>query len=462
MSRQVESKASDSGDDLDDELERLFDSKCQDVTHQRVGETSMIKDLELQYMPEEVVLKILMKLPIFYICMLASACKRYCQVSASSRQLWKGLFIDRWGGKEEFRPHEHPLSNGWSGIEEGDYRALYQYWHVVDNNWQSGLFSVHSLEGHRGSVNSCKLLGETLLTVGEDRTIGWWDLESLTCTWVEQNGHGGAIWDLATHEDYVVTSSADSVLKLWRCGVDQMSGSSSPMSCLRILRGHRSGSVWCCDMDRGNIYSGSTDTTVKVWDFETGCNYQTLKAHNASVFVVRASKDSNDESYSPHKSLLSVSSDGKILLWDLRTEKPALSFTDGSEESPIFSADLIQEQNLIIVGSGDKCVKKFDIRTGECLATLIGHDDSVWSICYNSLSRRLVSGSVDCGVRVWDGFSDTCIAEMTCHMQSVCSVAADARRIVSGDVSGWIFICDFERKNVSCEYQALMTHTGPM
>uniref|UniRef100_A0A7S4NW29 F-box domain-containing protein n=1 Tax=Guillardia theta TaxID=55529 RepID=A0A7S4NW29_GUITH len=458
----MESRGSDSSDDLDDELERLFDSKRSNVTSQPAAETCMIKNLELHFMPEEVVIKILMKLPVFYICMLSCACKRYSEICRSSRQLWKALFVDRWGGKEECRPHEHPLSNGWNEIEEGDYDKLYQYWHVVDNNWQRGLFSVHSLEGHRGSVNSCKLLGETLLTVGEDRTIGWWDLESLTCTWVEQNSHSGSVWDLATFDDYVVTSSADSTLKLWQCGVDQISGSSSPMSCLRILKGHRPGYVWCCDMDGGNIYSGSADTTVKVWDFETGSNYQTLKAHNSSVFVVRASKDNGESSYSPHKSLLSVSSDGKILLWDLRTEKTGLSFTDGTEENPVFSADLIQEQNLIIVGSGDKCVKKFDIRTGECLATLIGHDDSIWSICYNSLSRRLVSGSVDCGVRVWDCFSDTCIAEMTCHMQSVCSVAADARRVVSGDIGGWIFIWDFERKNVSCEYQALMTHTGPM
>ncbi len=45
------------------------------------------------------------------------------------------------------------------------------------------------------------------------------------------------------------------------------------------------------------------------------------------------------------------------------------------------------------------------------------------------------------------------------------SLTADARRMVSGDSGGWLFVWDFQREGRGAhedDYAALMSHVGPI
>ena len=58
------------------------------------------------------------------------------------------------------------------------------------------------------------------------------------------------------------------------------------------------------------------------------------------------------------------------------------------------------EGNRIISGSVDNTVRVWNIQTGECEHVLEGHTDSVWSVCVQG--NRIISGSYDNTIRVWD------------------------------------------------------------
>ncbi|KAF8664862.1 hypothetical protein AX14_006690, partial [Amanita brunnescens Koide BX004] len=55
----------------------------------------------------------------------------------------------------------------------------------------------------------------------------------------------------------------------------------------------------------------------------------------------------------------------------------------------------------IVSGSEDKSVRVWDASTGEELKTLYGHSDYVRSVAFSSDGTRIVSGSNDMSVRVW-------------------------------------------------------------
>ena len=56
----------------------------------------------------------------------------------------------------------------------------------------------------------------------------------------------------------------------------------------------------------------------------------------------------------------------------------------------------------IVSGSGDKTVKVWDAQTGQETLTLKGHLDNVNGVSFSPDGKRIVSGSYDKTVKVWD------------------------------------------------------------
>ncbi|MEE1323143.1 MAG: hypothetical protein UHE91_04910, partial [Bacteroidales bacterium] len=55
----------------------------------------------------------------------------------------------------------------------------------------------------------------------------------------------------------------------------------------------------------------------------------------------------------------------------------------------------------IISGSADKTVKIWDANTGECLKTLEGHSKYVYSVAFSPDGKHIVSGSYDDTIKIW-------------------------------------------------------------
>lgn len=55
----------------------------------------------------------------------------------------------------------------------------------------------------------------------------------------------------------------------------------------------------------------------------------------------------------------------------------------------------------IISGSLDDTIKIWDANTGECLQTLVGHIEPVWSVAFSPDGTKIISGSLDHTIKIW-------------------------------------------------------------
>ena len=55
----------------------------------------------------------------------------------------------------------------------------------------------------------------------------------------------------------------------------------------------------------------------------------------------------------------------------------------------------------IISGSGDKTIKIWEANTGECLKTLKGHSETIFSVAYSSDGTKIISCSYDETIKIW-------------------------------------------------------------
>lgn len=76
--------------------------------------------------------------------------------------------------------------------------------------------------------------------------------------------------------------------------------------------------------------------------------------------------------------------------------------------------------NRVVSGSRDATLRVWDIETGQCLHVLMGHVAAVRCVQYDG--RRVVSGAYDFMVKVWDPETETCLHTLQGHTNRVYSL----------------------------------------
>lgn len=224
------------------------------------------------------------------------------------------------------------------------------------------------------------------------------------------------------------------------------------------FKGHRS-AVRCVAFDPEGLTlaSGSSDSTIKLWDLNTGKLLNTLEGHfQNSVFSVAFDFEgrtlvsgtnkgfieqremSRGEIFRTlerrcHGSVFSVAFDsqgrwlvggtdhGVIELWEATSGK-LLRFLEGHELS-VYSLAFDPEGHRLASGGNDKTIKLWDVSRSKMLRTLSGHTGTVRSVAFDPTGHTLASGSTDTTIKLWDVNSGTLLRSLTGHTSRVEAVA---------------------------------------
>lgn len=172
----------------------------------------------------------------------------------------------------------------------------------------------------------------------------------------------------------------------------------------KIFRGHTNG-VMCLQHDDNVLITGSYDSTIKVWDIESGEELRTLTGHTSGVRCLQ---------FEDTGKLLTGSMDGTTRLWNWRTGQLLRKFEN--HQGGVISVHF--DSQYVASGSMDHTVRVYDTNTKQTFL-LRGHTDWVNAVKIDSASRTLLSASDDCTVRLWDLDTRQCIKVFEGHVGQV-------------------------------------------
>jgi len=113
-------------------------------------------------------------------------------------------------------------------------------------------------------------------------------------------------------------------------------------------------------------------------------------------------------------------------------------------QSWVNSLALSPDGNRLVSGSSDKTIKVWDVKTGAEVMTLYGHEGYLCGVAFSPDGKHIASSSMDNTIKVWDANSGTELMTLLGHENYVYSVAfsPDGKHIISGSHDGTIRVWD--------------------
>jgi WD40 repeat protein/tRNA A-37 threonylcarbamoyl transferase component Bud32 len=191
----------------------------------------------------------------------------------------------------------------------------------------------------------------------------------------------------------------------------------------------------------GDIFAAATDNTLRVWDVETGQELRRLEGHTDKMWDTDVSTDG--------RFVASGSHDGTLRLWDLESGTGAILLDVSSQavRSVAFSPD----GQFLVVGlakgqasSPDYSLRLLETAPGREIRRMAGHREVIADVAFSPDGRRILSGSTDLAVIVWDAASGEEIHRLIGHSGGLLAVAfsPDSRLAVSGATDGSLLLWD--------------------
>jgi WD40 repeat protein len=203
--------------------------------------------------------------------------------------------------------------------------------------------------------------------------------------------------------------------------------------------------------DGRHIASGSRDTTVLLWDSQTGARVGQSLAEPAEVESIAYSPDSSH--------IASAGSDGTIRVWDaVRTAAPRVISTHTKAVAAVaYSPD----GHHIVSADADDTLQMWDPVTGEPVGPAMrGHTAKARAVVFSRDNRLIASGSDDKTIRLWSVQTGKQVGQLNGHTEAVSSLAVslDGRWLVSGSWDGTVRIWDIKSGKESGK--AMRGHAG--
>lgn len=390
-------------------------------------------------------------------------------LTSGSRSMWRNIFGGEFGRASPLvadQPQSGGLGYGTLSPNQ-EWKKMWRARKALQQRWADGYAAAIYLEGHSDTVYCVQFDENKIITGSRDRTLRVWDMKTLQCTKILGtpiiSGHSNSVQPLTsptrgcipfttiipskqytlpsptqhnsslTHQGSIlclqfdskilVTGSSDSTVIIWCIQEDY-----TP---IKRLERHAAGVLDVC-FDSNYIISCSKDTTICLWSRETGELIRQLSGHRGPVNAVQLRGDL----------VVSASGDGIAKLWNITSGTCVKEFS--SRDRGLACVEFSPDCRYIFAGGNDQSIYQFDATTRELIRELKGHRNLVRSLHLDQPNDRLVSGSYDHSIQVYDLQTGGLMCELAGWTTSwMLSAKLDYRRIVATSQDRRVLLIDF-------------------
>ncbi|KAF7333346.1 WD40 repeat-like protein [Mycena venus] len=305
-------------------------------------------------------------------------------------------------------------------------------------------------DGHAGGVTSVHFSpdGSRVAFGSWDKTIRIWNVQTGTLVAGPFTGHTDVVCSVnfSPNGKQVASGSADNTVRIWNAETCELVAGPCEEHTNLVTSVHFS-------PDGTRVASGSADHTVRIWNPQTGALVAgPFNGHTEAVTSVHFSPDGSQ--------VASGSWDKTIRIWDARSGALVVGPLTGHTNT-IFSVNFSPNGTRIASGSAANTVRIWDTQpdtpvagpvderqanlTGAVAGPVEGHTDAILSVNFSPNGSRVVTGSMDKTVRIWDAQTGRPVARaFQGHDDKVTSVifSPDGLRVASGSWDMTINISD--------------------
>ncbi|CAD5226489.1 unnamed protein product [Bursaphelenchus okinawaensis] len=211
---------------------------------------------------------------------------------------------------------------------------------------------IHCLQGHTSTVRCMAMKGNRLVTGSRDCTARLWNLDTGEFISVLV-AHYAAIRCVEYDGKHIITGSYDHKIAIFNAETCERT---------QILIGHQN-RVYSLllDKEKGLLFSGSLDQTIRVWNVNDGTCIHTLVGHNSLTSAMQLRNGY----------LISGNADHSIRVWNVEDGTCVHILTGQNSHTAAVTGLQFIRDDLIVSSSDDGIVKLWNIKTGIFICNLV-------------------------------------------------------------------------------------------
>ncbi|KEY70545.1 hypothetical protein S7711_02703 [Stachybotrys chartarum IBT 7711] len=314
-----------------------------------------------------------------------------------------------------------------------NWKYMYNMRRRLESNWELGKYTTfqlphpqHLYEGHQECVYTIQFDADYLVSGSRDQTMRKWNMHTRRLIGQPLVGHTGSVlclqFDSDPEEDLLVSGSSDSNVFIWKFSTGEI--------LQKITKAHRE-SVLNVRFDKRVLVTSSKDKTIKIFN-RRPLRYGDVGYTGPHDVVAPAARSLKRYGYEP----------------DLSNELPVIEpwTMIGRLDGHTAAVNAIQVRDETVVSvSGDRHIKIWNWPNQACTKTIPAHEKGIACVEYDG--RRIVSGSSDLEVCIFDAQTGLKVAQLRGHAYLVRTVQAGF-----GDLPYSKFEDELEAKAVDDEY----------
>lgn len=291
-----------------------------------------------------------------------------------------------------------------------NWKYLYNMRRRLESNWELGKFNTFQLphpnfpdEGHQECVYTLQFDADYVVSGSRDRTMRIWNLHTRRLVRPPLTGHKGSVlclqFDADPDEDLLVSGSSDSNVFIWKFSTGEL--------LQELTRAHRE-SVLNVRFDKRILVTSSKDKSIKIFNRRPLRYGDVGYGHNHAV-VEPVAQSLRRYGYEPD------------LAQELPVKPPFTMIGRLDGHTAAVNAIQVRDETIVSV-SGDRHIKLWNWPEQVCTRTIPAHDKGI--ACVEFDGRRIVSGSSDWEVCIFDVTSGLKVAQLRGHSHLVRTVQA--------------------------------------